>query len=579
MNERKRDNIGPEGQFSHLNRRKPQRPGQRPVFERPSLRDEIAGIDQEILRLLLKRDKLMAKIRQKGRIFASDEKFLREKWQETTARVSKDALLSNNLFALIQEINFLPKEDKQIQEGSGRTAFILKPIRKSLDFGIDVPPDTHAACAWAYMAVASGNALKVAPAPDNAPTRDCVNGFTQMGARISRDKDRLEIYAGAPLATPDIVLYAGESEFNFFLFLAHYLGRHSRVKINGEKLLKINNYSALRHFLPTLGTRMVHVIPRSEGLPVRLESSGLLPPGILATPDLPAGFFEALLLASPFYEQPFCIDFTDYPARELIFAHIIPILEQCGVTYSVTGAAITVAPSSVHIPDKVDIGMDPVLAAFMLALPQAVGGRARLDGHWAKWPECRMVEKCFAQAGGNLQIASKGLQLVCADPLRRMNEQSFCNELPGQLEWLNILLLSLSVCVALRGGEVKLPEEWKEWRLCGDFLHACGLFIGEHGVLASEENVEKAVLWNAPDAAWALAFAVCASARTARTPALLGNPNIISELWIPFWNWFNTLTRPPKSQEEDLIIVEEPKSRRRIITSAEAILPEPRPED
>lgn len=543
--------------------------------DRPSLREEIASLDQDLLRLLLKRYNLISKLRQKGYIPPEDEKYLREKWQDSVARISRDAELSSRFFSLLQEISFLPRPEDKVQGvNPSKSAFLLKPVKKKFDFSLKVPVATHSACAWAYMAAASGQELQIAPAPDNGPTRDCLNGFGQMGARIHRDNGRLEIVPGTPMGTPDRVLYAGESEFNFFLFLAHYLGRPSRVKISGEKILKYSDYSSLTRFLPSLGARMVHVIPKSVALPVRLECSGLLPPGMIAERSLPPQFLEAMLLAAPFYEKPFAIDFSDYPDRERIFARVLPVLEQCGVVFAVDGGAVGVNPGSVLVPADPDLPMDPLLAAFLLALPEASGGVARLSGHCPDWQEFKVLEECFALTGKRLNASQQGISIEADTPLDKL-------ELPGHLisrllPWQKVLTVCLACCAVLRGGRASLPDKLLESNESIDFVRACGLrLVGN--ILTTADSELKPPVWNAPDGAWALALSVCACA--AKKSLALGNPGIAGEVWQPFWNWYNQATKG--SIPDAAIPVSEDAGRhgRRIRTSAMAVIPELREEE
>lgn len=546
---------------------------------RPSLRDDIARLDQELLRLLLKRYNLICKIRQNGRMSPADEKFLREKWQASVARVSKDADLSSRFFTLLQEISFLPRPENIADQQSGdthRSAFTFNPPKGALNFSLDVPAETMSACSWFYMAVASGQAFRLDAAPDNSPARDCINAFIQMGADLTRDKCLVDIKPGKPISQPDRVLYAGASKFNFFLFLAHYLGKASRVKITGEKSLNLADFTDLRHFLPTLGARMVHVVPKSSSLPVRLECSGLLPAGIEAIPELPPEFYAALLLASPFYERPFSIDFNKYGQKEKIFSRVLPILEQCAVIFTLDGASIVINPSAVKLPEHPQIPMDPLLAGFLLLFPEAAGGKADLRGFWPDWPECLWLEKCLQVAGGKFTVSREGLVLERDKGMDALNMEAFSAIVKNSNKWEKGLLISLAVCAFLHKAELGLPPELLDEPACQDFLRACGLRQEDGGNLYSYalEGSKTSIIWNAPGALWALALAVCATARNDKNPCQLGNPGIISEIWIPFWSWYNSLLRGEKWEEQDQAPNTAAKSRRRIRTSAEAILPE-----
>lgn len=547
-----------------------------------SLREEIAKVDQDILRLLLKRFNMASKIRQNGKMPAADEKFLREKWQEAAARISKDPDLSSRFFALMQEVSFLPRP-ANIESGSGaaapgkRTAFSFNPVKKSLDFTLAVPGDAQDACSWIYMAAAAGQAMRIERGADNAPSRACLTALNQMGAKITRDGGRWELEAGAPIARPDCVLYAGDSEFNFYLYLAHYIGGFSRVKITGGKSLNLADFTALRRFLPSMGARMTHVVPKSSSLPVRLECSGLLPDIAAPGPDISPKFIEALLLASPFYERPLTIDFKNYSETDEIFARTLPILEKCGAIFTVDGPAIAINPSSLNVPLNPPVKMDPALTGLIALLPLAAGGSARLEGLWPDWLECRLFAESLRLLGQSLNISSGGLALASIEPLKNCDIKSLPGKLLAQIRpWEKIFLSCLAACAAIHGGEASLP--WAEWDECQDFTRACGLGADEDGKLFALAPPKAPFIWNAPNACWALALAAAVCARSNPSPSMLGNPNIISEIWIPFWNWYNNIIKGETSWEPKEE-AEEAKPRRRIRTSAEAILPEPKDEE
>lgn len=544
--------------------------------DRPSLREEIATLDQDLLQLLLKRYKLAEKIRKNGRMSVSDEKFLREKWQTEVGKLSRDPELSNRFFALLQEISFLPNSNfgrKLNTANTAQGAFNFNPVKEPVDFRLTMPADTQDACSWAYLAAAAGLPLKLEHGPDNAPMRDCMNAFTRMGAQIKRDKGNLEILADSALGSPDKLLFAGDSEFNFFLYLAHYLGKASRVKITGEKRLRLKDYSALRHFLPLMGARMVHEVPKSDSLPARFECSGILPDSVSASADLPHNFLVALLLAIPFYQRPLSIDFSQYPQKEKVFARSLSLLEACGAIFTLDGAVIRINPSQIHIPHKVPIAMNVPLAAFLALLPLAAGGKALLQGNWPDWPECKDLLEIFQVQ--KVDWSTAGMGLVVESKETFVNFRALPEDLSQSLvHWQKILLITMASCAALHKGEASLIPELRDWELVQDFLRACGLGLAEDNKLYILPDAPRQFIWNGPEPEWALALAVCACVSPNKIPAQLGNPAIIAEIWIPFWTWYNNLINGIKEKEDQSAPQENGKERRRIRTTAEASLPE-----
>lgn len=555
--------------------------------ERTPLREDVSRIDQSILTLLLKRFNLLEKMRVKGRLPVADEKFLREKWQASVTRISKDADLSSRFFAMMQDIKFLPRPESRAENGKATenlsqpktSVFNIAPRQMPVDLALEAPCDSLEARAWIYMAAASGQQTKIAPSPQNECVDDCVRAFEQLGAKFpGADEmarvDFIKILASSPMARPDRVLYAGNSEFNFFILLAHYLGCPSRVKITGDTSLKIADYSAIRHLLPALGARIVHVVPKSNGLPVRLECSGLLPPGIELGGDIPAKFAMALLLAAPFYEKPFAVNLNEHPDKEEIMSRILPILEDCGISFSVDVAAVSIEPSPITVPPAPLLPMSPEVAVFILAMVAPRGGKAHLSGLWPSWPLTRNLLNLAAALDLNWLPGDNGIEASMDKGIVDFPDKSGLKGLIKE-EWQCAFVACMAACAVLNGGKARLPEDFNASEEFQDFLRAACLGIDENGNLQMQDSGATSV-WNAQSPAWAAALAVAALARKDKKQGFqLGNPGIMRELWSPFWKFYNETTNPSSVKEAPHVM----PGRRRIITGAVAVPPEIREED
>lgn len=554
--------------------------------DRTPLREDVSRIDQSILTLLLKRYNLLEKMRVKGRLPVADEKFLREKWQASVTRISKDADLSSRFFAMMQDIKFMPRPESWADAGNKpesppqpkTSVFNIAPRQTPVCLSLAAPCDSLEARAWIYMAAASGQQAKIAPAPQNECVDDCMRAFEQLGAKFPGAEemarvDFVKILPAPPMGRPDRVLYAGNSEFNFFILLAHYLGRPSRVKITGDTRLKIADYSAIRHLLPALGARIVHVVPKSNGLPVRLECSGLLPPGIAPGADISAKFAMALLLAAPFYDNPFAVNLNEHPAKEEILTRVLPILEDCGVSFSVDVSVVSIEPSPVNMPTAPLVPMSPEMAAFILALAAPRGGKARLAGLWPSWPQTRNLLNLAAALNLPWMPDDNGIESSMDKGLAVFPAES---RLEGLLkeEWQCAFVACIAACAVLNGGKASLPGDFNASEEFQDFLRAASLGIDESGNLRVEAS-RGASIWNAQSPAWAAALAVAAVARKDKQGFQLGNPGIMRELWSPFWKFYNETTNPPAVKEDAPPL----PGRRRILTGAVAVPPEIREED
>lgn len=560
-------------------RSRPPREGQ----ERPRrpLRETVCEIDRDILRLLLRRANILARMRGgKARLDPAEEKTIREAWEAAVTRVSRDARLSGHFFSLMQEVEFLPKpaalqdaETGDAPASAPRTAFNLAPPSRAVRLRMPGPLACRAARAWLMLAAATGQPLRLAHCLMNDPLVDCVKMLCQAGAALTREDDGVTARQTAPLAAPDKVIHVGDSAWNFFLLLGHYLGRPSRAKFTGATGLKLTDLSSVRRFLPALGARLTPVIPTSEGLPARLECSGMLPDSVALPADVPAALAEAILLAAPGYATPLTLDLAAHPARDLVLARTLPLLRAAGADMQADGHSVRVHPSSLRLPAAPEIPMEPELAVFLLALPLVLGGEAQLDGIWPVWasPAGDMLRACGLDV--RFQTGDGGSVLARAQaPLKNFTPAAIPAAFPAA--WMP-LPLALAACAALRGGESALPPlpPQADPREAEGFLHAVGLEKAEDGRLQKREQSGPGAVWNAPSPAWALALALAACASPHQK---LGNPGIMTGLYPAFWSLYNALPEPALRRPEPSA---EPPARRRVITGSVAVPPEIREDD
>lgn len=567
-----------------------------------SLKDAVAEIDRDILRLLLRRHNLLEKMRGgRAALVAADEKFLRESWQKAVSRVSHDADLSGRFFALMQDATFLPRvasSDSDARDADAgtpaptrgadrREAFNLAPQRKPVQLSLTVPLDCRKTRAWLFLAAATGQAVRLSPCLMNDPLVDLVKALNQLGAQVTREQDAIVSRQAQPLGRPDKVVYVGDSLWNLFLLLAFYLARPSRIKFLGETELKLADLSSLRHFLPQLGARFTNVIPRSSGLPARLECSGIMPARADLPPDVPAALGAALLLAAPFFEREFTLGLEAHPQAAEVLAFALPLLRQAQVSFTQDKDSVSVQPGQPQLASQPQLPMDLELAAFLLALVMPLGGEARLAGLRPRGPEADAAWEALRALGLPLALSGEngeavGVKLEAPKAANRLSAvpPSLLASLPDSIAPLP---LALAACAALRGEEADAPHAALAALRCpaalaADFFAATGLELEDEKLrLRAETTGSKAFVvpvWNAPSPAWALALALAACARPERCQGFkLGNPGILTQLYPGFWALYNGLPRPQARQAEE----EPPKpalqDRRRIRTALAAVLP------
>lgn len=582
----------PEGRFEARTDGKPERP-------RRSLRETVCDIDRDILRMLMRRHNLIKRMyNAKGFLEPAEEKSIRESWEAAVSRVSRDPRLSGRFFTLMQEVEFLPRpgEDGEAQ----RPAFNLAPADMPVRLSMPAPRSCRLTRAWATLAACTGQAVRIAPALMNDPVVDCVKLLNQLGAHANRDDGAVHVAAGTPLGTPDKVLHVGDSSWNFYLALGHYLGRPSRTKFTGGAALKLADLSATRRFLPLMGARLVHVVPKSDGFPVRIECSGVLPGKVVFPADAPVELAEGIMLAAPSYERAITLDLSAMPERALAFARILPVLNAAGADVRREGDVLHFQPCALSIPSEPTLPVEPELAVFLMGLAPALGGEVRLEGQWPTWPGTEAGLDLLRQTGAKVECSATE---ILARSLKPLAELPAAFALPEGLpaSW-RPLAVALSTMTALRGGRAVLPAGLEaEENVVESYLHAAGLALDAEGCLvawepgddreeAEEQDEEgrpvrkprpalQARGWNAPDAPWAVALALAACARGKQEGFKLGNPGVLTELYPPFWVLYNNLPEPHMARENKEVPAEPVKSRRRVITSAVAVPPPLEDED
>lgn len=538
------------------------------------LRATIADIDQEILRLLVRRSNLLAKIRENGHVPPKDEKFLREAWQNDVARVSRDPELSGRFFSLMQQLSFLPKPGGGAETGlpgsQRRSSFNLAPPDLPIDATLTCPLSGWQTQAWLYLAAASGQRTSLTPCLQNDQLVDFVRCLAQMEAAITRDDETIFTRSGSPMGAPDKVIHAGTDEFGLYLIIAHYIGRFSRVKLTGDAPLSLANLSSLRKFLPGLGCRMVNIVPKSDCLPIRLEASGILPPGIAPGPEIPPLFASALLLAAPFYSAPFAVDLTYLQDRAEIRGRALPLLAASGAVFSLNGDTVALEPAQLNIPERARLALEPELAVFLAGFARALGGRVELNGKWPDWPSSQKLWQ-FCSANGYTKTGT-GIAANFAAPATSFSDLPCTG-------WQAAFTTALAACCCLRGGNAVISEPVSAE--AADFLRVTGIEIGADAALAYN-GPYSGLPYTAPSPAWACGLALAACCRHEKQGLQLGNPGIVTELWPLFWQFYNSLPRPGQKPKKEAAKEAAPVNtarRRRIVTDVVAVPPALHEED
>ena len=535
---------------------------------RPPLRETVADIDKSILKMLVKRYNCIQRMSAvKGHLDPKEEKVLRENWERIAGKMSRDARLIRQMFTLMQEVEFLPRRDPSEELRQG---FNLAPSGKPVRLAMRAPISNRKSRVWLVLAALTGTPMSIAGTLLNDSVVECCKMLNQMGCSISwQENGTLIVREGGSFALEDKVVYVGDDIFNFALLLGQFLGQHSRAKFTGDSSLKFADLSALRRFLPQLGARLVNALPKSDGFPVRVECSGVLPQQVVVPADVQSAVIEGLLLSAPFWQQSISIDISQHKRAEAILGFVQPFLSALHANVRIEGMVLHFAPATLSLPEQPAIPVDLSLTATLLTLPALNGGTVKLEGFFPQCPIVDQMRSLLTWAGADV---STGEGFIASCQAKGAFDEVF--DATHLSDKLVPLAVACACFHALRGtGSVPMPllPENYDRSLVASFLEHAGLFVNLEGmiehVVDSDEATPRPEVWTAPTAQWAMALAITSFARAGLK---LANAGIMTTLYPSFWALFNSLPDPELKQLQQQEQVNEPVVRRRIITSQPA---------
>ncbi|MGE4299206.1 MAG: hypothetical protein AB7E47_14405 [Desulfovibrionaceae bacterium] len=539
------------------------------TFERKPLAQEISELDEAIFQLLARRGALTKKIKSArrgsgpGRSESETERLLWRTWEQGAAQYGPDAKLWRQLFTVVQSLAFKPRED-----GRGAIGFVLAPRRAPVDIAIPGPGSLRQTRLWASLATQADQPFSLPGVLVNDHLMECITAFDQVGAKLYRDETGLRSREGGALDFNDKVVFAGDDPLNLFMLLFLALTEPCRVKFTGGSSLKLLHLRPLEGLMTQLGARLTSVIPRTSGLPARLEASGVLPDEVLVPAGTPADAVLALAAAAPSYPLGLALRFAE-PAMADAVAEILPLFAQCGVDAVLADGTLRIAHAIPQLPRKAMVQIDPFLGAAMLALPRFTQpptgkagepNRVRLKGQWpATAPEAKVALKLLQLARLNVSIDADGITAE-ADPEARgiqypvaLDTSAVPSYFPLSLALATALFETAPAKAAVVLSAPELPAETEE------FLTRFGLASepvegGIRVTAATEAGERSHSPWMSPAARWTVAYALAAMCKPGQS---LANPGGITEIMPGFWGFYNSLPNPSvvlthHRQEEDV---------------------------
>ncbi|MFP4167922.1 MAG: hypothetical protein ACLFSY_03615 [Desulfonatronovibrionaceae bacterium] len=520
---------------------------------------ELDQLESDLVSLINRRIRLLGNISRKRaerRESFTDtqlEKELWKKWKPSAETGNKR--LYRQLFNQLNNLAYTQAEK------APEKPFCLYPSHRPLNIDIPGPKESMETRLYTLLAAHSPGIRTIHGYPLNDVHVEFIKALNQGGAKLSWEEDTLHSQE-ADFNLDGASVYVGEDKFNLLVLLALGAGKPCVVRINCSASLKNEDLRSILPVLQQLGARLNFIEPQSFSLPARLESSGITSGSVNFPPDGDPLFLLALVCAAGTYPRALEINFNpeQLPPQT---QNCLNILETCGISVAREPGRISFEPGTVGLPHRPEIHIDPVLSAFLLAMPLFGDGSVRLQGSWPQCPLSSAVLDLLHQAGINTEINAQRIR-------------SYREEGPKEavLDIRNFPQL-LPLAAAVQAGLIKKGKE--EGSVLVDTADAdvspareclenaglsCRVFPGRLEIFRGRVPPEKGPPWECPGPWWCLAYALISFSYRG---LCLANPGILTSVWPGFWKIFTSLPEPQardrKPQEKD----EKPQRRRIIV--------------
>lgn len=533
-----------------------------------SLTQELAQIDEKLIFLLAKRTTLLARAatarrgKNLGITDADQEKTLWLVWRDSPKIEGLEPQMVKRIFHLANNLAYSRAENSP---AAGKS-LSLYPRRKPVNIDLDAPRDQILRSMLFFLGALNPVPLTTAPFQSNSISLELINALNLCGFNITIQDRQCRIDPTSSWSLDNKMLYAGQSRFHFYLLLSLALGRVTRVRYTGATKLKILDLRPVQELLPKLGARMTIVEPHSNGLPVRVEASGLIPAGV----EIPAGvsrkFILALITAAATFEAPLTIRLHEsYAGGKLLrkgiafLQEFLPGLEFDGLTVSIPAEPIVLDGGQVDIP------IDPLMSLYLLVLPFFTDGQVVLRGKWPEHtPHLQNVMDILYEFGLRMTVDPDRITSRMGDrPQQLVLDITSCQE---------YLPLLLAMTFGLRGPcDITFDKPGVEMEHAQDLLEALGegysLQPGLLRVGLPSARKPKTSPWQSPGPYWTLAGSLVSFTHPG---FCLANADNIASAWPWFWKIFMNLPEPqhfirsPREDEQTDAEPDEAPRRRRI---------------
>ena len=506
-----------------------------------SIRDELAEVDSEIMRLLARRcdlfDRHLQQRRAKSQSLSDPEmeKGLWQVWQKESRGSGLDERLLRRAFQLLNGLAYDRTERPPEKE------FLLRPSQEPASVDLEGPRDRQLTRMWLALGAASGGALRLERPVMNDALFELLRAFQQLGAGISWDSAAVWTESGQAADFNGKSVYVGGDALNLYLLVFMAALEPGSCKLTGSTRARLADLGPLFELLPRLGARGVSILPENKGLPMRLESSANPEEGIVLPERAPTELGLALVLSCGFFltaKRGIRISWNTGKGWRRALEPACEVLAACGTDFVLESGSLSLSPGKGELPSQPELSLDPELGAYLLALPRFLGGRTRLAGAFAEGSSGREAAVRILKAFDIALEEADGAVVARAD---EPSEEEVALDLL-RADWA--VPLAVALALGAGGGSLHLPPG-NRFDFAIEAARDLGAEFSSQGELLriasrpanSGERLELA----SPDSGWSMALALIALVRPG---IVLRNPGELRGDWPDFWTIYNGLPRP-----------------------------------
>jgi len=534
-----------------------------------SLEQELQALENRLVRLvgdrarLLKKSALARKGKKLSLVDSNLEKRLwQEVWKQKIAELGLDQRRCRSVFQILNSLG------TDLAETPEDRPFTLAPPGQPVQIDIQGPRDTLMTRMWLALGTGAGASLDLSQVVMNDPLYELAKALNQAGGQVFWEQDRVANQGGGRLEFDRKVIFAGQDSLNTHLLILLAALHPGVSKITGGSGLKLVNLQAVQDLLPQIGARATPLVPGAQGLPLRVEASGMVNDTIHIPESATWELVASLALLAPLMQTPaqqVAIHCSNWGRRNGQLGRVLRILEECSIQVNQDKEAISISGVSGSWPDHPAIPCDPFLNAYVHGLAAIAGGRVLTRGDWPDWlGQSTFIRSTLEQFG--LQVAPTHIGLESEK--KGQSAKQIDVDLSEEPD-----LAPLALCLGMACGaamSLKLePDEDLPFAVdLLDSLHMdYELAEGKVRLPGSKSAALESgpLTIQVPSPWWGLGLSLLS---LAGPKMVLQNPGELTSLWPRYWTLYRGLPSPslekrdtsPKEQTTDAT-----RKRRRIV--------------